>query len=113
MDTNIRFSKCNFFYDKKYEYDQVTEKDIKYYLFQVEIPSSCHSLEDLRKSDDCFSRSQTSKGLTIIPSSSSSSQSDDFNHFAQGNPKEKQKLQISVSQKYPFKQRESLEYQFW
>ena len=49
MDRNIRVSNCNLFYNKKLEYDQITEKDTKYYRFQVKIPSFRHSSGDFRK----------------------------------------------------------------
>ena len=80
-----------FYYDK-FEYDQITEKDMKDYRFQVEIPSSRHSSRYFRKPGDCYSCSQTSDELTIVPSPSS--QSGDFNNVSQGNPEDKQKLQI-------------------
>ena len=48
------------FYNDKFEYDQVIEKGMKDYRFQVEIPNYRHSLGDSRKSGDCSSRNQTS-----------------------------------------------------
>ena len=77
MDRNIRFSKCKMFYN------------MKGYRFQVEISSSYHSSGGFRRPGDCSSRSQTSEGLMIVPSSSL--QSDNFDHFSQGNPEDKQK----------------------
>ena len=71
MGTNIRISMCNNFYNDKFEYDQVTEKDKKEYRFQVEILSSRHSSGYSRKAGDCSSRNQTSDGLIILPTSSS------------------------------------------
>ena len=71
MDRNIRFSKCKIFYNDKFEYGQVTEKDMKDYRFQIEISSSCHASGDFRKVSDCSSRSQTLEGLMIVPSFSS------------------------------------------
>ena len=65
---------------------------MKDYRFQVEISSYRYSSGDFRKSGDCSSRSQTSKGLIIVPSTSS--QSGDFNHFSQCNPEDKHKSQI-------------------
>ena len=65
---------------------------MKYYRFQVEIPSFRHSLGDSRKSGNYSSHSQTLEGLIIVPSSSL--QSGDFNHFSQGNPEDKHKSQI-------------------
>ena len=62
---------------------------MKNHCFKVEIPSSRHSLENFRKSCDSSSRSQTSEELMVVPSSSS--QSDDFDHFSQGNLEDKQK----------------------
>ena len=99
MDINIIVSNYKIFYYDKFEYDQITVKDMKYYRFQVEIPSSRHSTGDIGKSGDYSSHSQTSEGLIIVPSSSSS-QSDDFNHFSQGNPENKQNHrsgQVNVS----------------
>ena len=54
---------------------------------------------DSRKSGDCSSRSQTSEGLIIVPSTSS--QSDDFNRFSQGNPENKKKSLIWTIQSLP------------
>ena len=35
MNTNIRISKCNIFYNEKFEYVQVTEKDMKDFGFKL------------------------------------------------------------------------------
>ena len=62
---------------------------MKDYRYQVEIPSSCDSSGDCRKSSACSSLSMTLEGLMVVPPSSS--QSDELNHFSQGNPEDKRK----------------------
>ena len=101
MDSNMRVLNCKMLYYDKFEYDQITVKDMKDYRFHVEISSSHHSSEDFRKSDYCSSRSQTSEGLIILPTSTS--QSGDLNYFSQDNPEDQQKSQIWKSRTLPLK----------
>ena len=99
MDRIMKVSNCKIFYHNKFEYDQITAKDGKYYRFQVEIRSSRHFSVDYRKSGDCTSHSLSLEELIVVPSSSS--QSGDFNNFSQGNLEDQQKSQIWKSRTLP------------
>ena len=101
MDSNMRVLNCKMLYYDKFEYDQITAKDEKYYRFQVEIRSSRHFSVDYRKSGDCTSHSLSLEELIVVPSSSS--QSGDFNKFSQGNLEDQQKSQIWKSRTLPLK----------